>query len=490
MRFEHIHIPSHWEHYWTKYPEGYTILEALFDWVKHVNLMTDNLNDMNEFIEKFDMEIREEVKETLLKWLEDGTLAEIISEDVLANKATIAKETFNVYIPDDYDTLQIAIDELSKKHYPQGVTVNLIVRSGHKISYGVNVSNGDYSMFKISSEGDEIAVNDDFTGRFLTVVNAQAPVLNALVNCRSLGNGGCWYESNATGVINSGCGVINAGVKGAAENRGLYVGKGSTVSADGCIFTNAGGRGAWVTRGATLSAEYANFDNAGGQGVYVSRNSRVHMPYSSVKNAGNNGLWIHRGSTLNAQDGFDVSGAGEHGIQVTRGSTLVVNEGLKAENVGFSGIYCIDSKVIANYGILSPANTNTTYNGIENNGGFIDFTNGKITGFKNGIFAKSNSETVAEACEITNATGNGVAIDRGARVNVKNATIINSANKDIAFFEGAGGVVIASGCTTTNTAEGTATPNIVNTTMTTADGQTYSGAAFNKIDRNRGIIFN
>ena len=91
MTFKHLEIPSHWEHYWTKYPEGYTILEALFNWVNQVNSMVDNQNLLNgnvanfrdeleQFIDTFDENLQETVINVLQEWQESGFLNIIINE--------------------------------------------------------------------------------------------------------------------------------------------------------------------------------------------------------------------------------------------------------------------------------------------------------------------------------------------------------------------------------------------------------------------------
>lgn len=86
MIHTHLNVPSHWQHYWTKYPEGYTILEALLNWVNQVNEMTDNLNDMNvrldDFLAQFDEELQDTVALLLTEMKENGDLADIINVTV------------------------------------------------------------------------------------------------------------------------------------------------------------------------------------------------------------------------------------------------------------------------------------------------------------------------------------------------------------------------------------------------------------------------
>lgn len=92
-QFKHLRVPDHWQQYWTRYPEGYTILEALINWVSQVDKMVDNINDWNvfldDFIERFDKRLAPEVISTLYKMVDDGTMATIINENILGKKATI-----------------------------------------------------------------------------------------------------------------------------------------------------------------------------------------------------------------------------------------------------------------------------------------------------------------------------------------------------------------------------------------------------------------
>jgi hypothetical protein len=90
-KFNHLNVPNHWQHYWTSYPEGYTMLEALLNWVRQVDELTDNVNQWNEylenFVEGFDERLQEEVATQLIEWRNDGTLDHIIQDVVFQDKA-------------------------------------------------------------------------------------------------------------------------------------------------------------------------------------------------------------------------------------------------------------------------------------------------------------------------------------------------------------------------------------------------------------------
>lgn len=89
--FNHLNVPEHWERYFTKYPQGMTILEALFEWVSQVDSMVDNQNKLNTnveqfrkeidaFVERFDGRLQDEVTKTLKDWQDSGFLDVVISE--------------------------------------------------------------------------------------------------------------------------------------------------------------------------------------------------------------------------------------------------------------------------------------------------------------------------------------------------------------------------------------------------------------------------
>lgn len=89
MRFKPLHIPDTWKHYWTKYPEGYTMLESLMDWVSQVNAMSMNINDWNEYLEEFvrtfDEKLQDEVRMAIDILHKSGVLADIIQGEVFDN---------------------------------------------------------------------------------------------------------------------------------------------------------------------------------------------------------------------------------------------------------------------------------------------------------------------------------------------------------------------------------------------------------------------
>ncbi|MGL5549159.1 MAG: hypothetical protein ACRDD4_05650, partial [Culicoidibacterales bacterium] len=65
--YNHLKVPESWNSYFSKYPQGLTIMEALLDWVGQVDVMVDDLNNINlkldEFYNTFETKLDRTVKE-------------------------------------------------------------------------------------------------------------------------------------------------------------------------------------------------------------------------------------------------------------------------------------------------------------------------------------------------------------------------------------------------------------------------------------------
>jgi hypothetical protein len=82
-RFNHLNVPGQWQQYWTQYPEGYTIMEALINWTGQIDTMTDNVNNWNDYLDKFvlsfDKDLQGTVRSTVDIWKTDGTLDQLVN---------------------------------------------------------------------------------------------------------------------------------------------------------------------------------------------------------------------------------------------------------------------------------------------------------------------------------------------------------------------------------------------------------------------------
>jgi hypothetical protein len=88
-----LNVPDQWNQYFTKYPQGYTILEALLNWVQQVGDMVDDHNTMDDtiitygnrlddFIAQFDTNLHSEVTSTLSEWQTSGFLEIVIDSNL------------------------------------------------------------------------------------------------------------------------------------------------------------------------------------------------------------------------------------------------------------------------------------------------------------------------------------------------------------------------------------------------------------------------
>ena len=158
MKFNHLNIPPTWQHYWTKYPEGYTILEALLNWVNQVNSMVDNINDWNkyldDFVQTFDTKLQITVTDILKEWQESGFL-QVIIDEALETKMSYY---INASMYSDLQTaIDTAIDGNKKLIIPSGT---YIISDGITISKPIEIEgNGiDSTILDFSEMASGVAL--------------------------------------------------------------------------------------------------------------------------------------------------------------------------------------------------------------------------------------------------------------------------------------------------------------------------------------------
>lgn len=182
MKFEHLNVPTHWRNYWTRYPEGHTILEALISWVSQVDAMVDDQNklhdnveqfqneinanveqfrnEIDDFIGRFDERLQTEVSNTLSEWQSSGFLDVIISE-----------------------ALQWQLDDYVATNEQDKVIINQELQSNeNKISteHFVNKKNGGYSWWTYPQVSRPTGLETDKT--YFTFVNREKQTVIASLN--------------------------------------------------------------------------------------------------------------------------------------------------------------------------------------------------------------------------------------------------------------------------------------------------------------------
>lgn len=111
-RYENILAPYQFKEFWSKYPHGYSIYEAILDWLNQVNEMIETLNlTLKEFEEIKTWaknELEQFAKEQMVEWLNDGTLEKLIDETLLNSK--LDKEIFEEYKKEN-DFVKITVSD-------------------------------------------------------------------------------------------------------------------------------------------------------------------------------------------------------------------------------------------------------------------------------------------------------------------------------------------------------------------------------------------
>lgn len=123
MKFNHIDAPYEFKEFYTKYPQGYTIYEALLDWLNHVNLLTDDVNAVNDaiagFLASFEGNLQNEVQTLISAWQVSGELDVIISEALQTQITTVSAKVDainEVFLKaSDFASLELAIAEASQR---------------------------------------------------------------------------------------------------------------------------------------------------------------------------------------------------------------------------------------------------------------------------------------------------------------------------------------------------------------------------------------
>lgn len=417
-------------------------------------------------------------------------------ETVMGNAAALAAhkaettqyETLTVGIPSDYETLQAAIDELSKRHTNQGTMIKLLIESGHALTHGVIVENGDYGYFRIESESGEVAVSSNFSGNLIYGNNARMPVLACVINMDGKGEDGYHAFGSSLGYVDSQCGVINAGA------RGLYV-NGSSVHAWRGIFTGAGSVGIWATRSAMVMAGYADVSGSTTDGVEASRGATIYFNNGIAHDCGRHGIYAKRSRVV--ADGVSVKNSGDHGVACIRSGVINISDDDQApviENSGGYAIFASGSSFInaegveiygsnsdavravrgSNVCVDSATITGSQGRGLYCNASFVSAENIVIESASGeGIMAENGGKVCARGLSVTNSGTFGIRGNSGADITATNGEVIDSSQNDLSILRGC--IVRLNDTKTTSSAGNAPDPS-------------DSNVSFNEITE-RGLVF-
>ena len=450
--------------------------------------------------------------------------------EALNKKTDLINQTVNYYIPDDYSSLNQAISDICNKH-SNGVSVNIVVRSGHRPKLRSYIEGAVLPNVKLQSEDDIVKIGDNLedSQNLITLKHVQGFQLDCLIDMEGQGNHGLYLQGVSNARINSKCGVINAG------GDGLQVRHGSTALAQFTKFTGAGknitgneeraGISAWGGRvnahGADVSGsahhgaraaysgvldfENGTADNCGYHGIRASNSGTVSCPGASAKNNGIHGIYALYTSYINA-DRTNVTGCKSVGYNAIGGSIIHANKGVADEcNVGVragrgstinflegSAFNCIERGIVAEHSSTVEARNCTVrgdqYRGvaaIENS--TVNVQNSLIYGSRIRAVEVSGASTVNAAVSIIrntapdNHNAHGVECSGLSRLNVNSAQVWNNGGQDLRVDSG--GQISARGTLTSSGVisggDNIKTPQIEDVNL----------SAFNEINR-AGIIFN
>lgn len=267
--YSKLHIPDHWEHYWSKYPNGYTLLEALISWTSQVNDMITSYNHMsddmvaldrnfralekelraswkgykdktdldnsnfrdevytiiNNFIASIEPTIQDTVVSSLSTWLADGTLADIINNDVFDMKANqtdldIVNERLddNAINPFKYAGELTNHADIITNAFKYGNVIKLPNNVQINIDKEVEIPTGkklDFNYTKIVFTGEDASFN---ISPGATLVNAKVLVSQGVVLKQAV----LYFDGNKNFILgdNTATFIENVGAKrDGGENR-------------------------------------------------------------------------------------------------------------------------------------------------------------------------------------------------------------------------------------------------------------------------------
>lgn len=234
--YNHLNIPDQWNEYFSKYPNGYTILEAVINWAGQVNDMVDTLNNtedyVNNFMTTFDTDLDTTTQNILTQWENDGTLGLLLSNSVSSKLSHWV--TVTDYISDgetdDTSAFQSAVDNcvvnstLTNTELPvnKALSGTVFVPSGQytitseidsKNNYitfvlqnGAEITGIDYLDGKVYLEGERISTNtfsnyDDGTGFAIRVNPPTLEQQAEIFGVSTMGQFGTTQEIGSVGLF-------------------------------------------------------------------------------------------------------------------------------------------------------------------------------------------------------------------------------------------------------------------------------------------------
>lgn len=286
--------------------------------------------------------------------------------DIYAIKALIGDSALTKLIPSDYPTLQAAVDALQKLYVMgNGVAIELRIESGHQLTHGLFVQDGDFSKFIITSVDPMVLLSPSFVGvdtidgptanssnGIITGMRARMPILSCIIDADGKAKNGYFAFMSSTGWLNrppsaSGeapesppiAGVINC------TYFNIRARETSTVYAENTVGYGAGINGYYANRVGTIHAEFSDAHGCGQSGFIANRGSKV------VADSGNAigckiGVQALRASTISAEladaTACKIGFFSSYGCTITasqsKADSAIVEAGLEYSGTGYVAI--------------------------------------------------------------------------------------------------------------------------------------------------------
>jgi hypothetical protein len=361
-------------------------------------------------------------------------------------------------IPSDFATLQAAVDALSPTVNNDQITLN--IETGHKLTSGLVVENGDFTQFTVTSTDATVLLAAGWVAGtpILTGTNARMPNWNIFIDCEGknvntagVDGGAINVLENSTLLFGSGAGCTN----GAAGNNGLFVFRNSKVTGDECVFSDFPNNNIWVTHVSDAYLERVTATGAGLNGAFVSRASRLYATGGDFSNATEYGILIFRSRVVAIPYGTTnppkFNACGIAGVNVSTVSFF--NTGLRAGlrpqfyNSATHGII-VDGASLADVG--GSDFQNITFDAIRAINSRVNASSCLFTSVGRDIILASNATVEAEAISASGAAGRRVInAGRGSIVHCGGASDLSGAGENAIYSENAA-TVSANGATINN----------------------------------------
>lgn len=367
----------------------------------------------------------------------------------------VLKSNKTVSIPSDYATLQEAIDAESRYRVKQGVTITINVESGHALTGGIYVENGDFSHFIVDSDDAAVLLDGSFPDESSVIEGFYAimPRLHTVIDGDGTkGQHGYYANRGSRGYVAPNAGIKNIAGTGTFVDAGagLFCNRGAVVVAREAVFTGCV-RNVWVTGNSSADLFEATLTGATGDiAVYASRMSAVHMQGADVSDANNKAIVLRR--SWGMADSATVDNAGEVAVVVERASmfSATIRDGVPAT---FNG--SAEDGIIVSFGSQA------------------DFRESEIkNAVRDGVRIFDSAKCNLLGAVITGSGRQGVDARDDASASLNGATVTGSGTNDINI--GRGGIVNAVGCTTSSGSPATGDTNV---------------GSFNAISGSDGIIW-